>query len=561
MPQLISNSERYYARRASLVEFLPKGLLQWMTTGLSSWCCALFFGALIPFSFAPFNTYSSVFSYLIFFPLSLFIYQILQAHTAREAFYKGWLFGVGLFSVGVSWLYVAIHDFGMAHWSLAGLFTGLFIIFLAVFYALFGWSLFRIRDKLKKEQQSPKHSPKQSPKHSTSQKTLILFYLPILWVFFEWLRSWFLTGFPWLLFGYPLIETSLAGYAPVVGIYGLSFLVVFLSALLSARINPFFSLMGITLLFIGGLLLGKIQWSEPQGEALSVALIQGNVNQSIKWDRWQLEKTKQLYIKLSQNQWQDKDLIVWPENAIPAFYHTLENTFYHNLVLQAKKTQTELITGLPMFDDKTDKYYSAMINLGGQQGYYYKSHLVPFGEYVPLASLIRGLIKFFNIPMSGFSAGESDQSPLVIKGHKVVVTLCYEDVFPQDMISQIPQSQFMINLSNNGWYGDSFAPHQHLEMSRMRALETSRELIRSTTSGISALIDSKGKPMVKGPQFKQAVVTGNIQPRTGITPYVYWGNYPIISLFIIALLLFWKQSRQHFLTSLILTRGTPGQKK
>lgn len=541
---LTRNYKNGYSRRASLLEFLPGQLLQWITEGPSSWFFAFLFGALMPLSFAPFNTWSNLFSYLIFFPLSLFLYQLLQTHTAREAFYKGWLYGIGLFSVGVSWLYVAIHDFGAAHWSLAGLFTGLFILFLAAFYALFAWSLFKITEKVETGPLSSKKrdSQKLAPEKLFPQKRLYLFYLPMLWVFFEWLRSWVLTGFPWLLSGYPLIETSLAAYAPVVGVYGLSLLVALLSALLIIRIKPLFSLMGISLLIAGGFLLGQIQWSDPQGEPLSVALIQGNVNQSVKWDRLQLEKTKQLYVSLSQDQWQDNDLLVWPENAIPVFYHTLESGFYHNLEIQAKKTQTELVTGLPVFDDKTQQYYSAMTNLGGQQGYYYKNHLVPFGEYVPLASLIRGLIKFFNMPMSGFSAGGSDQPPILIKGYNTAVTLCYEDVFPQDMLQQIPQSQFMINLSNNGWYGDSFAPHQHLEMARMRALETSRELIRSTTSGISALVDSKGKIRVKGPQFKQAVVNGKIQPRTGTTPYVYWGNFPIILLFIGALLLYLRQS-------------------
>ncbi len=545
MPLLTRNYEHGYCRRASLLEFLPGQLLQWIIAGPSSWFFAFLFGALMPLSFAPFNTWSSLFSYLIFFPLSLFLYQLLQTHTAREAFYKGWLYGIGLFSVGVSWLYVAIHDFGAAHWSLAGLFTGLFILLLAVFYAVFAWSLFKIRDRLSSVQPAAKQRvpEKLFPQKLFPQKTVLLFYLPLLWVFFEWLRSWVLTGFPWLLSGYPLIETSLAAYAPVIGIYGLSLLVAMLSALLIIRIKPLFSLMAMILLIAGGVLLEQIQWSEPQGEPLSVALIQGNVDQSVKWDRWQLEKTKQLYVSLSQDQWQDNDLIVWPENAIPVFYHTLESGFYHNLELQAKKTQTELVTGLPVFDDKTEQYYSAMTNLGGQQGYYYKSHLVPFGEYVPLASLIRGLIKFFNMPMSGFSAGDSEQPPMLIKGHNAVVTLCYEDVFPQDMLQQIPRSQFMINLSNNGWYGDSLAPHQHLEMARMRALESSRELIRSTTSGISALVDSKGKILVKGPQFKQAVVNGKIQPRTGTTPYVYWANYPIILLFMAALLLFWRQSK------------------
>lgn len=527
MPQYISKSPATKTPHVSnepgqrsLFETLPQSLRKRLTKGLSAWFIVFLCGALIPVAFAPFNTYSSLFSYLIFFPLAVFFYQVLHTRTAKESFYKGALFGIGLFTVGVSWLYVAIHDFGAAHWSLAGFFTGAFILFLSSFYAAFAWSIFKLRQYRR-----------------IAQNILIIFYIPVLWGLFEWIRSWLFTGFPWILSGYPLIETPLAGFAPLTGIFGLSILVAGISSLLLLRVKPIISFMAIIVLFITGWLLGSIQWSQPLGAPLSVALIQGNVNQSIKWDRWQLEKTKQLYVAMSQEQWQKNDLIVWPENAIPVFYHTLEAGFYHNLTVQAKKTQTELITGLPYFDDNTQQYYNALTNLGGQQGYYYKTHLVPFGEYVPLASLIRGLIHFFNMPMSGFSAGDVDQAPLEIKGHKVVITLCYEDVFPQDMLQYIPESRFMINLSNNGWYGDSFAPHQHLEMARMRALETSRELIRSTTSGISALIDFKGRVVTQGPQFKKAVINGTVQPRTGTTPYVFWGNYPVVLLFAVTLLL------------------------
>jgi len=516
----------------SLFERLPETLRLRLTSGILSWFISFLCGVLIPVSFAPFNIWSSIFSYLIFFPLAVFLYQVLHTRSAKEAFYKGLFFGIGLFTMGVSWLYIAIHDFGAAHWSLAGLFTGAFIVFMALYYALFSWTIYKIKQK-----------------KSLSRQQLSLFYIPVLWVFLEWLRSGLVTGFPWILLGYPMIETPLAGFAPITGIYGLSLLVIFIAALLLARIKALFSLGSIAVIFICGVLLGQLSWSEPQGKALSVALIQGNVNQVIKWDRQQLEKTKQLYIAMSKDQWQANDLLVWPENAIPTFYHNLASGFYHDLELQAKRTQTEFITGLPIYNEQTGKYYNSMINLGGKKsGQYYKSHLVPFGEYVPLASLIRGLMHFFNMPMSGFSAGAVDQEPLSIKGYKAVATLCYEDVFPQDILQYIPESQFMINLSNNGWYGDSFAPHQHLEMARMRALETSRELIRSTTSGISALIDSRGRIMVQGAQFEAALIHGKVQPRTGTTPYVRWGNYPVILLFIIALFLFNKEylSKKYF---------------
>ena len=511
---------------SSVLEYLLPGLLKKINgpwSGLLSLIC----GALIPLSFAPFNTIHPVFSYLIFFPLALFLWQLLNTQTTRKGFYKGWLFGIGLFAVGVSWLYVAIHDFGGAHWSLAALFTGLFIAFLALFYALTGYLIVKLKNTLR-----------------MPQPLLVLFYIPLLWVFMEWLRTWFLTGFPWLLNGYPMIQTPLAGYAPLVGIYGLSFLVVFLSALLLVRIRPLVSIILAVIIFAGGAWLATVQWSHPQGQPLKVAMVQGNVNQAVKWSRAQLEKTKAYYVSLSKPLWTKHDIIVWPENAIPSFYHNLEHGFYSQLSREAKKTDSELVAGLPVYNAETQQYYNAVTNLGGKQGFYYKTHLVPFGEYVPLASVLRGLMHFFNMPMSGFSAGSQQQPLLTIKGYPVVTTICYEDVFSSAVIKDIPQAYFMINLSNNGWYGNSFAPPQHLEMARMRALETSRDLIRSTTSGITALVDNRGQVKVNGPQFKATVVSGEIQPRQGITPYVYYGNSPLYALFSLAgLYLLWLKKK------------------
>ena len=511
---------------SSLLEYLLPGLVK-KINGAWSGLLSLICGALIPLSFAPFNTLHPVFSYLIFFPLTLFLWQLLNTRTTRQGFYTGWLFGIGLFAVGVSWLYVAIHDFGRAHWSLAALFTGLFIAFLALYYALTGWLIVKLKNSLR-----------------MPQALLVLFYIPLIWVFMEWVRSWFLTGFPWLLNGYPMIQTPLAGYAPLIGIYGLSFLVVLLSALPLARIRPIASIIAVLIIFAGGAWLTTVQWSHSQGQALKVAMVQGNVDQAVKWNKAQLEKTKAHYVSLSKPLWSKYDIIVWPENAIPSFYHNLEQSFYYQLRRQAKQTGSELVAGLPVYNAQTQHYYNAVTNLGGKQGFYYKTHLVPFGEYVPLASVLRGLMHFFNMPMSGFSAGSQQQPLLTIKGYPVVTTLCYEDVFSPAVIKDIPQAYFMINLSNNGWYGDSFAPPQHLEMARMRALETSRDLIRSTTSGITALVDNRGQVKASGTQFKAVVVSGKIQPRQGITPYVYYGNYPLYALFILAgLYLFWLKQK------------------
>lgn len=472
-------------------------------------------GAVMTLGFAPFNSWSAAFSYLVFACLALFFYLLNGIASARQAFLGGWLFGIGLFSTGVSWIYVAIHDFGAAHWSLAALLTAVFILFVGAYYGLLAWCIVRIRGCFLQP--------------STVLNAAVL---AMLWVSFEWLRSWVLSGFPWLLSGYPMIQTPLAGFAPVVGIYGLSFLAALLPALLVTGKTKSAAVSIALLLFSSGYGLSRVAWTDVAGAPLRVTIVQGNVSQEVRWQQGQLEKTMRLYQYMSAPYWNYSDLIVWPENAIPVFYHTIEKHFYRPLRQKALDSGTELVTGLPVYDNDTERYYNGLVNLGEKQGFYYKSHLVPFGEYVPLESWLRGIIDFFDLPMSSFAPGEPRQPLLQISGYKVAATLCYEDVYAADLLYGIPESRFMINLSNNGWYGNSLAPHQHLEMAKMRALETGREIIRSTTSGISAIIDSRGELRVSGPQFEQAVIRGEVNPRSGRTPFVFWRNIPLLVLFL-----------------------------
>jgi apolipoprotein N-acyltransferase len=232
---------------------------------------------------------------------------------------------------------------------------------------------------------------------------------------------------------------------------------------------------------------------------------------------------------LTAKHW-DSDLIVWPEGALTVFYHQVANNYLTLLAAKAKAHKTELLIGLPVFHQETGKYYNSMLSLGSQQAFYYKRHLVPFGEYVPFDEYLRGLIHFFDLPMSSFSAGPKEQPLLQVAGYPVATSICYEDAFGEEIIVALPEARLLVNITNNAWYGDSLAPHQHLQISRMRALETGRDLMRATTNGISAIIDAKGALQATTPQFKTATLTGNVQPRGGATPYVLWGNGPVIGL-------------------------------
>ncbi|UCE88139.1 MAG: apolipoprotein N-acyltransferase, partial [Pseudomonadota bacterium] len=216
------------------------------------------------------------------------------------------------------------------------------------------------------------------------------------------------------------------------------------------------------------------------------------------------------------------------ENAMTVFYHQLADEYLEPLAADARAGGTELLVGLPYMDREANRYYSSLMSLGETRGVYHKRHLVPFGEYVPLESLLRGLIGFFDLPMSGFSHGAREQRPLVVGGQPVAPSVCYEDAYGEELIHFLPEATLLVNGSNNAWYGDSLAPHQHLQISRMRARETGRELLRATTNGISAIVDHRGALVATTPQFQEYVLEGTVQPRTGATPYVRFGNWPVV---------------------------------
>ncbi|MCL5668849.1 MAG: apolipoprotein N-acyltransferase [Gammaproteobacteria bacterium] len=472
---------------------------------------ALLAGVLFPLAFAP----------VAWFPLALVSVALLFLTwldvTPRRAWWRGYLFGLGQFGVGVSWVYVAIHDFGYAGVFLAAFLTALFVAFLALFPALMGYfaaRFFPLPD---------------------NKKFLLAF--PAAWTLFEWLRGWVLTGFPWLNIGYSQIDAPLAGIAPLLGVYGVSWMTAFSAALLivllrADKAGKLRALAALVLIWGGSALLGRVEWTQPLGAPLKVSLVQGNIPQDIKWQPEQRQHTLDLYADLTRQRWGD-DLIVWPEAALTVFYHEVADSYLAQLRNEARAQGTDLIIGLSVADLETRRYYNSMMSLGMSEGFYFKRHLVPFGDYVPLAEWLRGLIKFFDLPMSGYSHGPEQQALLAAAGYKVGVSICYEDIFGEEIIEGLPEAALLVNGTNNAWYGDSFAPHQALQMSRMRALETGRYVLRATTNGISAIIDEQGKVRARSPQFETYVVTGKAQPRRGATPYVRGGNYPVLALLLL----------------------------
>lgn len=473
---------------------------------------ALLAGAALPLAFAPVS----------FFPLALLSLLLLlhcwQNVTARQAAWRGFLFGFGMFGVGVSWIYVAIHQFGQASILLAGLMTAVFVAFLALYLAALAF-IFK----------------KFTASRFSVVDSVLLF--PLLWLGFELFKGWFLTGFPWLDIGVSQIDSQLAGWIPVLGSYGVSLLLAMMAGLLLQAIYqrqlPY--LVFAVAIYLGGWMLAHIEWTVPTGKPIKATLIQGNVPQMMKWNPTQLTRTLALYQQRTQAHW-DSDLVVWPENAVPAFYHQLNSAYLEPLREQAIKQRTDILVGLPFMEQSTQQYYNSMMVLGRSQAFYHKSHLVPFGEYVPFAWL-RGLIQFFDLPMSSFSAGAADQKLLQAAGQKIGVTICYEDVFSTEVLKRVPEATLLVNASNNAWYGDSFAPHQHLQISRTRALETGRPVLRATTNGISAFIDYKGHLTRSSAQFRQTEISAWVQPRSGETPYTLWGIWGVALLSVFILLM------------------------
>lgn len=476
-------------------------------------------GMALPLAFAPFNYYPLAVACLAIF------FLCLNGVTAKQAAKLGYIFGLGFFGVGVSWIFVAIHVFGQASVLLAGLLTAAFVAFLALYLGLMAWLIKRYS-------------------HKRFTVSDYIFLLPVAWLGFEWFKSWFLTGFPWLELGVSQINGPLAGYVPIVGALGTSLLVAFTAGLVAAawHFRRGSLLLIAILIWIAGPALSWKHWTQTKGEPLTVSLLQGNVPQDIKWDRDQVMKTLALYQTMTEDNW-GSDIIVWPENAITAFYHQVEEFYLTPLAELAKENNTDILVGLPVLEQNGDKYYNSMLSLGSSQGFYHKRHLVPFGDYVPLEWL-RGLIAFFDLPMSSFSSGADNQPLLEAKGHKIGISVCYEDTFSDEVLMTLPEANLLVNATNNAWYGDSFAPHQHLQISQSRALEMGRPVLRATTNGVSALIDHKGMLQATSKQFEQDVVTGQVQARQGSTPYVQWQRLPLLVLTLVMLML-WMYYRRN----------------
>lgn len=496
-------------------------LMQWIDRlrgqGWMGNLLAIVAGGLTTLALAPFDLW----------PLGLasiaLLYQVLQPLTPRQAALRGWCWGLGLFASGVSWVYISIHVHGYASPVLAGLLTGLFVAGLALVIALTAWLWAGWLRPIK-----------------AGWWSCIGF--ACLWVAQEIFRGWFLTGFPWLYQGYMHTDTWLSGFAPVGGVWLLSLLTVLTACLLAEpavwkRLPQAACASALLLaIWLGGLGLRHIEWTQPAGDPLSVALIQADIPQSRKWDPDHIQHTLSLYRDMSYAQG-PVDLIVWPETAIPVL-QTQAQGFADAMAANFAEQGTTLITGIPVdnYDTGELRIYNGIMVAGSAGNHYLKNKLVPFGEYVPMEQVLRGLIAFFDLPMSSFSRGPAVQAPLKAAGYQLAPFICYEAVYPDFAARLAAKSELLITISNDSWFGESIGPLQHLQMARMRAMESGRWMIRGTNNGVTALIDHQGRITASIPQFEQLALNGWVQPREGLGPYLRWRSWPL-SLAVLVVLL------------------------
>jgi apolipoprotein N-acyltransferase len=463
---------------------------------------ALLAGAVFPLALAPIDWWVSA-----IISMALLAW-LLRDVTLRAGLCLFYLYGVGFYGVGVSWVFVSIHEHGGASTLLAALLVALFVLALALFFLLQGYVYLR---------------------WCRSLPLGLSLGFATAWVAREWLLTWFLTGFPWLFGGYGFLDSPMAGYGPVLGVLGISFLVAWQASLLAGLATPagtrlvrdrLVGLAAISLLWLGGWALQQQVFVTAGPDTLRVSAVQGNIDQHSKWSRAMVRPIMKTYTDLSESEWQ-RDLVVWPEASITVFREYADE-FLDPIAERARANGSALLLGIPDRDEQ-GRFLNSAIVVGTGEGRYVKRRLVPFGEYVPLEQWLRGLIRFFDLPMSRNVSGPEKQLPLRVGDHLISMSICYEVVYPELVRRSVVAPDLLVTISNDTWFGASLGPWQHLQMARMRALENGRYMVRATNNGVTAVIDAQGHIASQLPQFEAAVLRADVPVMLGLTPYARWG--------------------------------------
>lgn len=475
-------------------------------------------GLVGPLGFAPFHMPG-----LTLLSLSFLFAQLLNAPVKTSAI-LGFVFGLGYFGLGVSWVIISIHDYGEINYFFSALITLLFIMYLAIFPALVAYLFARLKT------------------NRSSLGLMILF--SILWCLSEVLRSRLMTGFPWLLIGTSQIDTPLRYLTPLIGIYGLSLLCAFCATLLTfamreIRFNRYYYLVAFIILLISPSLLQSIAWTKIDNKPISIGAVQANLSMRDKWDEalfWNLLK----YYEKATDKLMGKQLIILPESAIPLPAHYLE-AYLERLNNKALAANSAIILGIlqPANDNET-YFHNAIISLGHAKGVHNKYQLVPFGEYIPKP--FETINRWLNLPELNILPGKYSQKLIKIFNHPIASLICYEIAYPNLLRQQLPKAQWIVSISDNGWFGQSLASYQQLQMSQMLSLLTGRYQIIVNNDGLSSVINPAGH-IVNGLQpFSSGILQSEVFEASGTTPWVVWGDYPIF-IFCFICLVFTQNNR------------------
>jgi apolipoprotein N-acyltransferase len=475
---------------------------------------ALVAGMLLPLSFAPFG----------WWPMSILMPAVLiwlwEGATPRRAAVLGFWFNAGTFSVGTYWLYIAIRQIGHAPLVLALFLMVGFVVIMGSYHAVLGWLIARFL-----------------PERGAVRWMV---GIPGAWLLIEWWRSWFLSGFGWLALGYAHTDNWLGGLSPLIGQYGLGLLTLLLAGALVAALSGDRRTRiasGALYVVVWGAAFGLrgIEWTETSGRPITVAVVQGAIPQDEKWIGDNLEAIVDLY-KTRTREAYGAALIVWPESAIPDLANN-HIEFYRDVYQEASAHGSSLIVGTLRAEANAstgeEEFFNSVLSMDKATpgvGWHDKHHLVPFTEFVPVPAFAREWLRLMSLPYSDFNRGAAQQAPLEAAGQRIAASVCYEDAYGATQLRALRTATMLVNVTNDAWFGRSSARYQHLQISRMRAMETGRPMVRAANDGVSALIGHHGEIIAQAPEYEANVMRAELQPRMGLTPYARSGNWPVVCL-------------------------------